>query len=607
MTEPPFGAYAVSRRRLLEGAGMSAALSALAGSGVRSAFPSGVAPRPSDAFGQFKNLGDNFSFAIVADSHAKADAEGPAQSETLIQSAKSLAATVEEINALSPGVDFIVFNGDIVGSATKHAFHYFLSMAEKLKPPMVIVHGNHEGASPYENFIRYVGRPVNKIDSAYFSFDAGKWHFIVFPCGMTPDYSTEMLAWLEKDLEANKDRPTMVFHHEHLLPIGLTQLEFYTHPMPERIEILNLLTKHGNVRCSFCGHVHAGIKSSLKTSWTYRGTNFVDCPTGTGARNFGEEFEEFAPGLERGGYYLVVDVKGDAVTARGRLSGSEGEFVYPDTFREFKPEIEPRWFTRVADFEPNAALVNGGFDHGLEGWRQPYRYMADDAPGFTVKTAPGKGRSGKNALYVRCREKGDRWARDEVAEAYQLVEAPAGKSPILKVSYRAEETSSFGAGYIRVNGFGDGEFKFLMLFEWAAADRYHSINFPRFNYFTAVGGKEGADILHDWGRDKQAMFWELPYEKGQWRDLAVDVRDLFDRAQGKAGAYEALGVENLLIGLGAWVGSGEPGLESAALFDDVSLTFVDAKPIKQTALATGAEVFKTQYGGPIVDKRKRTD
>lgn len=548
-----------------------------------------------------KNVGSDFTFVILADPQVKADADGPSKGETLVLNAEKFVATIDEINAMNPQPAFVAIAGDVVGAPTDYAFKYYVSMAQKLKPPQINVHGNHDGVSPYENFIKHVGKPLSNVENGYFSYDAGQWHFIAIPCDMKPDYSAQFLDWLAKDLEANKKRPTMVFMHEPMMPMGLTQLEFYTHPMPERIAITDLLTKHGNVSYVFNGHVHTGLKSSIKTSWMYKGTRFFNCPTTTRTRNFGEEFEGFEASLDKGGSYLVVDVKGDKVELKGRVAGAKGEIVYPGTFPEFNPELEPRWFTRVADFIPNAAVINGGFEHGLDGWLKVYRYIAEESPGFIVETTDRKARSGKNALYVYCREKGENWCYDETNEAYQVIKAPRKASPIVKVSYQVDKIPAEGGGYIKIMGFSDGAFQFLMVFDWAK-DRYRSIHFPRSTYFTATGEKDGAHILYKLGQEKKAMFWEFEPVKGHWNDLVLDIQTLYDETHKKPGAYTALGIDKLFIGIGVWVDPIE-GSECSAYFDDVNVIF-DKSEVEPTKLKTNESVFTTGYGGRIVDQQK---
>ena len=90
-----------------------------------------------------------------------------------------------------------------------------------------------------------------------------------------PPPRREPVAWLDADLDASRDRPTMVFLHYPLLPVGLSQCEYYTLPMPFQRALIETFARHGQVRHVISGHVHAGIRSSIKCSWTWRGTNYI--------------------------------------------------------------------------------------------------------------------------------------------------------------------------------------------------------------------------------------------------------------------------------------------------------------------------------------------
>ena len=151
--------------------------------------------------------------------------------------------------------------------------------------------------SPYQGFID-LHKKYNNYEKAYYSFDWGKWHFVVLSCNFK--LKEDELLWLENDLSAAKNKPTIVLEHLHLIPLGLSQLEFYGFEINTRKKLLDLMTRYGNVRYYFNGHVHNGIQASLKMSKNYRGINFITVPTIIHTRPFGEEFPAFAKGGEIG-------------------------------------------------------------------------------------------------------------------------------------------------------------------------------------------------------------------------------------------------------------------------------------------------------------------
>jgi len=232
----------------------------------------GFAPRSLSA--RLAQVGNEFSFALVADPQLSLKHSDEALYLTAQQ---KLTDTVLELNAAK--LPFVVFNGDMVADADPAPIKNFLNRVENLEPLTILVHGNHDGAHPYPEF-KQMQKTCNGTEDVYFSFNCGKWHFVTFPCKFRRNqkYQAELLNWLAKDLEKNRDRPTMVFEHLHLLPLGLTQLSWYTYDKPFKQQILEILTKYGNVRTVICGHVHNGIQTSIKTGWTYKDINFISAP-----------------------------------------------------------------------------------------------------------------------------------------------------------------------------------------------------------------------------------------------------------------------------------------------------------------------------------------
>jgi alkaline phosphatase len=106
------------------------------------------------------------------------------------------------------------------------------------------------------------------LDSTYYSFDAGPFHFVALDvqyaqdgadlantfsgvAGFVPDAE---LAWLRQDLAANRDRPTVVFVHQMLDAF----VEEWGRPLvANQPDVQRALEEVGNVIAVFQGHDHA--------------------------------------------------------------------------------------------------------------------------------------------------------------------------------------------------------------------------------------------------------------------------------------------------------------------------------------------------------------
>ncbi len=568
---------------------------------------------PEAFFSQFADKTDRFSLALIADPQL---AEASTHGLVKLTSQQKLTEIVYEINQMRPQPAFVVFDGDLVENVQPDMISNFVHRANRLHPPVILVHGNHDGRIPYTEF-KQMQRDLNRTEMVQFSFDCGQWHFISFPCNIqeTDSEARELLTWLAQDLAKHPNQPTMVFEHLHLMPQGLTQLEWYTYDRSLRMKILDLLATAGTVRYVICGHVHNGIQTSVKTAWSYRGINFITAPTCTAARNFGEEYPEFVAGMVNnfrqdagGGYYLLIDINGDKAQVRARLVGVDEEYIYPDRFPEYQDQ-EPLWFQSVLDSPPNLELLNPSFEDGLAGWSLPYRYQSDRDPGFIAEAIPQPTRPNSNqAAFLFCREKGQAWAKDEMMELYQMVQIPPGASPTFGAYYFPEAGMKNGGGYLRLCVYHQKQLKALFLMDWGNGDKTKNFRMAQKSLYLATEEKVSAHALIHMGSQQKAFFWELPSTMGRWHQVQLNLQEIYDRALRLPGAFDRLAIDQLLVSIGVWVQE-KPGSQAEAYFDDLSLTFDRNQiglNIDQQSVPIDNRIFQTTFGKFYLN-RKRED
>lgn len=546
----------------------------------------------AQVYTSLSKVGDTYRFGLISDTHIRHERFADVF-------ANNMRTSISELNQMQPPTAFVVFNGDLVnlGWIDETQFDDFAAIARQTNCQPILVHGNHDGLYPmihYRRILKELGGP----DNAYYSFDVGKWHYIVLPAFIpsTDRYDRALLSWLREDLINNSHKPTMIFVHYHILPVGLTQLESYGYSLELRKELFDLFTGSGNVRYVFSGHTHIGIKASIETAWTYKNTNFILVPTTVPPRPFGEDFPEYQKGDEWGGYYMTVEVEGEKAVLKGHLNGVKKAFIYPERFREFEERIDPRWFKPLWEFEGTDVLVNGGFEDDWKGFLMPYRYNSEEKPIHEFKISSKIFREGQKSAYLFCRSTDDLWTTDNMIELYQIVTLPANKRPILCGAYRIEETSSFGGGFIRICGYKDKKFLFMMLLHWGKGQE-HAMNTPDSFAFHA-DGVSGAHRLVTFGKDRKAMFWDLPEEENKWHNFKIDIQQLFESSMEVAGLNKAFSAEKLVIAFGVWNGR-EKNTQSSAYFDDLSLGFVESAAdsyVDGKIIIADDKIFKTSFG-----------
>ncbi len=541
----------------------------------------------NELFSELQNTGDNFEFALLADTHI-----GSRKNSRYY----SYQQSIKEINR-NHECKFMSVVGDIVGSHKEAQFNNFIELTKQFEGTPIPVHGNHDGRFPWKGYLRTQAELGAPADRTYYSFDCGKWHFVSFP-SLIPQESPEekeIFSWFDMDLLKNKDRPTMVFIHHHMLPIGLTQLEFYNHPYRQRKDILETIIKYGNVKYVFMGHVHNGIQTSVKTAWHYKGANFILVPTTVPPRPFGEEYPPFEDGFEKGGYYLTLKVKGRDVSIFGHLNHVNTIRKYPDKFDEFKPEIEPKWLTKIIKRDTYSTIKNGSFEEGMKYWFTPYRYKTDNDPAFIAKTVQNPVNK-NNALYLQSELKGRRWAFDELNCAYQIVKPQPEKHPVLKLKYSPQKISEFSGAYICAISYKDEQPICLMLFYYGD-DRKVKYT-PRSLYYNATYENSSAASLSKMGKDHKALFYKLPSDTGKTHTLTFDIKDLYEKSLQASSIYKSYTANRILIELGVFAGKTNDS-HSSAFYDEVFLEYKD-KPviskINKRPIRPSKNLFKTEFG-----------
>ncbi len=172
-------------------------------------------------------------FALIADSHTMGP-KNPRMRERL-------KAAINEVNALSPAPDWVIYMGDAVHDGSVEQFKYFEEVMSTLKPKVYYIPGEHDW---YLDMGEYYTKSLIKRQIPW-SFDDKGVHVIGLNGILYPDFWTsrkltpqermdiagtlnhpmlgpftlgrKQLDWLEKDLsKVDKNTPIIVFTHPPL-------------------------------------------------------------------------------------------------------------------------------------------------------------------------------------------------------------------------------------------------------------------------------------------------------------------------------------------------------------------------------------------------------
>ncbi len=171
---------------------------------------------------------------------------------------------IDQINNM-PGIDFVIFTGDMADNTSLKLHKIFLEVANKLNVPWYWTTGNHDLGQSGETLGRKkllsLMNKYNKTiqpDNTCYSFQKGG--VIFFAMDGANDkistaqgtFSAECLGILERGLREHRDMPAVIFQHFPLV----YPIKSESHEVTNQMEYLNLLDRNINVKALFSGHYH---------------------------------------------------------------------------------------------------------------------------------------------------------------------------------------------------------------------------------------------------------------------------------------------------------------------------------------------------------------
>jgi 3',5'-cyclic-AMP phosphodiesterase len=211
--------------------------------------------------------GADFVLVQLSDLHLRADPDGE-------PAAEALAAAVEHVLALPRRPDAVLLSGDLADDGSSAAYERVRELVAPLPTPVVAMVGNHDdrarlcaafdlpcAGEPLVQFTRRLG-PLRLVcgDTIEPGTDAGR-------------YGPERLAWLRKELEADRSAPTIVALHHPPVDIGLPGLDELGLPPADRDALAALLAEHPQVQRVATGHVHRCVAAEIG------GRSLLTCPS----------------------------------------------------------------------------------------------------------------------------------------------------------------------------------------------------------------------------------------------------------------------------------------------------------------------------------------
>ncbi len=534
-----------------------------------------------------ESRGDNFTFIVMADTQGgDTGDENDLRTRIKIHNA-FLEESVALANRLQIDPAFTLVAGDICdGQGEKRNLAKMNGILSRLKTPVLYGVGNHETrysmkSSPgyrMDGFNNYFAaqKAMNGLEKLLYSFNLGQWHFIVWPDPLRSGFweaHPHYFDWLERDLEKHKDRPTVVFQHVPVHPVGINPLISYTESPYVKRTFVDILARHNNVRYVLSGHVHIPAKASFKTAVSYRGIRFINLPAaGYRPRSFGEA--DYFGGPTQG--FAIAGIKGREIKLTYKTVTGE-EYPYPDVLPEFRDGLYPLWFGNKWDLPAQDRVVNGNFENGLEGWGKRYMYEEDREPSNICEVRRSIRPESYASLYLYIRRRGyEAPGQDRMPQSlnriFQAVRCRPGERPFIEFNYMLEGKNC------DLNGLAGAYF---WAEAWSGSVPHASITYSAhvmWVNFESVYGRN---------RSMRPVHFELSALPDTWHRVLINMAGDFNGlAEGKK--FEERGIDRIILNLGVWNVNEGHEQPFAVYFDDVrtgydprDTTNIDGIPVKQ--------------------------
>ncbi len=176
-------------------------------------------------------------------------------------------------------LDLVVCVGDVIDKSEKiegelGCIREVVETLDQLPAESHFVLGNHDVSELTKaQFLAACGQKAS-----YYSFDCRGVHIVILDSNFNPDGSSfspgnlewndawigdEQIAWLESDLAAAGDVPTVVFSHANLDHRVLKNGALNAHIVKDAHKVRAVLEASGNVKAVIQGHDHSGQQSTI--------------------------------------------------------------------------------------------------------------------------------------------------------------------------------------------------------------------------------------------------------------------------------------------------------------------------------------------------------
>lgn len=209
----------------------------------------------------FRNM--TLDFIDISDTHISVTRDDTTY-KALKSSSKLLSDAIEQINSIK-GLDFVLFNGDLVDTSVQENWDEYYKILKELKYPSLNCFGNHDfstGNLDENEVIEIVknNNPNYIFNKSYYAFSPKTDYRIIILDTIIKDIKTangelsdEQLSFLDNEISSNPDKIIVIaMHHPSVEPFVSID-----HNLKNADKFNEILLKYKNPIIVLTGHYHA--------------------------------------------------------------------------------------------------------------------------------------------------------------------------------------------------------------------------------------------------------------------------------------------------------------------------------------------------------------
>lgn len=175
-----------------------------------------------------------------------------------------LISAVEAVQRLPDKPDALLMSGDLADTPSDAEYEFVRDSLARLGAPVYVLPGNHDDR---EALRRHFDVPGPAGSPVQYAVDLGPLRLVVLDSTRPGDVRGELdesrLAWLDAELAAETEQPTLIALHHPPISSGVTAWDELGLPVTDRLALAEVLRRHPQIRRVVAGHLHRTMAGDL--------------------------------------------------------------------------------------------------------------------------------------------------------------------------------------------------------------------------------------------------------------------------------------------------------------------------------------------------------